>query len=69
MAKRKTPEDQPAPSKDIQEAARNFLSEGCAFLDDQLKKLMNDFADFEKKRGHVQGRIRDGAKRTRGRIV
>ena len=55
--------------QEVHDEAKEMIQEGFRGFADHSKRLAEDLAEFNKKRKEVRGNIKDGARRTSGRIV
>ena len=55
--------------QEVQEEAKQIITDAFRLFADHLKRITDDIAEFDKTRKEVRGRIDRGARRTSGRIV
>lgn len=65
MSKTKAPSDIPENKDDVKTVVRKITR----VLHDELDKFADELEEFEQKREEVRKKIRNGARRTNGRIV
>jgi hypothetical protein len=69
MEKETPNQEQPLISAEAQEAARETIKEVIDLFTDHAKRMAESLRQFNAKREEVEQRIKNGAKRTSGRIV
>jgi hypothetical protein len=65
----KTQENPFSISKEAQEEAESAIREVFGALTQHIKRMSDDFAEFNKTRQDMRRRMANGARRTNGRIV
>jgi hypothetical protein len=55
--------------EELHASAKTFIERAFTFFAEQTKQFTEDIIQFNKKRGEVQRKIRDGTRRTSGRII
>lgn len=66
---KKTPENPFSISKEAQEEANAAIREVFGSLSQHVRRIAEDFAEFDKTRQEMRRRMANGARRTNGRIV
>lgn len=64
--------DTPKPisiSEEAQAKVRTAVEKTFGSLANHVQKIADDFAAFDKRRAEMQGRMQNGIRRTKGRVV
>lgn len=59
----------PQVSEETQEAVKAAIQETLDLFADHSRKMAESLADFNRRRAEIQERLKNGARRTSGRIV
>lgn len=69
MENETTKSELPPVPAETQEAVKTAVQDAFRFFASHTRKMAEDFLAFQRKREEISQRMKDGAKRTTGRIV